>query len=105
MLLRSPLMTTVPDGTAVVEALPRKGFVPPCHGRAAAACPGATTLDPWGLNLRRFARLPSRVLAVSSALFIGAVGAIALASPAQATFSRISADVECGPQPGTATIE
>lgn len=46
--------------------------------------------------MRRFARLPSRILAVSAATFIGALGAVALtAAPASATTAELTSTVEC----------
>jgi hypothetical protein len=45
--------------------------------------------------LRRFARLPSRILAVSAATFIGAIGAVAFAGPASATTADLASTVEC----------
>jgi hypothetical protein len=46
--------------------------------------------------LRRFARLPSRILAVSAATFIGALGAVALtAAPASAHTAELTSTAEC----------
>jgi hypothetical protein len=55
--------------------------------------------------LRRFARLPSRILAVSAATFIGAIGAVALtAAPASAHTATLTYDAVCGKTEGTADI-
>jgi hypothetical protein len=46
--------------------------------------------------LRRFARLPRRILAISAATFIGALGAVAIAAtPASAHTSSLTSTVEC----------
>ncbi|GAA0909056.1 hypothetical protein [Virgisporangium aurantiacum] len=46
--------------------------------------------------MRRFARLPSRILAVSAATFIGALGAVALtAAPASAHHATLVSTTEC----------
>jgi hypothetical protein len=46
--------------------------------------------------LRRFARLPSRILAVSAATFVGALGAVALtAAPASAHETALTSTSEC----------
>jgi hypothetical protein len=46
--------------------------------------------------LRRFARLPSRILAVSAATFVGALGAVALtAAPASAHSTTLTSKTEC----------
>ena len=37
-------------------------------------------------------------------MVLGAIGTVALASPASATYSRITYDVKCGPRTGTAVI-
>jgi hypothetical protein len=50
--------------------------------------------------LRRFAR----VLAVAGAMTLGALGTVALASPASATNSKITYDLKCGPEAGTASV-
>jgi hypothetical protein len=57
-----------------------------------------------GARLRRFARLPSRVLAVAGAMVLGAIGTVALASPASATGSPISYEVKCDSKPYTAKV-
>ncbi|GIJ65552.1 LPXTG cell wall anchor domain-containing protein [Virgisporangium ochraceum] len=55
--------------------------------------------------MRRFARLPSRILAVSAATFLGAVGAVAFsAAPASAHHATLTHDVVCGERPGTAVV-
>jgi hypothetical protein len=54
--------------------------------------------------LRRFARIPSRVLALAGAMALGTIGTLALASPASATFSKLTAEVKCGPTADTATV-
>lgn len=59
--------------------------------------------------MRRFARLPSRVIAVAGAMFLGAVGTIALAAPAQATPAppadvKVTHALACGPDADTALI-
>jgi LPXTG-motif cell wall-anchored protein len=55
--------------------------------------------------LRRFARLPSRILAISAATFLGALGAVAFAAaPASAHTAALKYDVVCGETPGTANI-
>ena len=53
-------------------------------------------LRPLGARLRRFARLPRRILAVSAATFIGALGAVALtAAPASASDAALVSTTEC----------
>lgn len=55
--------------------------------------------------MRRFARLPSRILAVSAATFIGALGAVAVAAaPASAHTATVKADAVCGPKAGTVVV-
>jgi hypothetical protein len=54
--------------------------------------------------LRRFARLPSRVLAVAGGIVLGAIGTVALASPASAHTAELSYELKCGPEAGTATV-
>jgi hypothetical protein len=55
--------------------------------------------------LRRFTRLPRRILAISAATFIGAVGAVALgAAPASAHHVILTGDTVCGDAAGTAVI-
>jgi LPXTG-motif cell wall-anchored protein len=55
--------------------------------------------------LRRFTRLPRRILAVSAATFIGAVGAVALgAAPASAHEVTLTGNAVCGPTAGTAVV-
>ena len=58
-----------------------------------------------GARLRRFARLPSRILAVSAATFLGAVGAVAFAAaPASAHHVTLTGEAVCGPEAGTAVV-
>jgi hypothetical protein len=66
--------------------------------------PGGTHNRTWGLALRRFARLPSRVLAFAGAIALGAIGAVALAAPASAHTAQLSYELKCGPEAGTATV-
>lgn len=56
--------------------------------------------------MRRFARLPSRILAVSAATFIGALGAVALtAAPASAHTAELTSTTECvAGKPNTAKV-
>jgi len=55
--------------------------------------------------LRRFARLPSRILAVSAATFLGALGAVALtAAPASAHTATVTHEIVCGEKAGTAVV-
>lgn len=55
--------------------------------------------------MRRFARLPSRILAVSAATFLGAVGAVAFAAaPASAHTAALTYDAVCGAAPDTVDI-
>ncbi len=55
--------------------------------------------------MRRFARLPGRILAISAATFIGALGAVALtAAPASAHTAELKYEVVCGATPGTVDI-
>lgn len=55
--------------------------------------------------MRRFARLPSRILAISAATFLGAVGAVAFAAaPAGAHTATVTSDIVCGPKAGTAVV-
>jgi len=58
----------------------------------------------WGLDLRRFARLPSRVLAVAGGIVLAAIGTVTLASPASAHTAELSYQLKCGPEAGTATV-
>lgn len=55
--------------------------------------------------MRRFARLPSRILAISAATFLGAVGAVAFtAAPASAHTATVTHDIVCGEKAGTAVV-
>jgi hypothetical protein len=54
--------------------------------------------------LRRFSKLPRRLLALAGATFVGAVGAVAFAAPASAHYPIVTYKVECGPTPTTAII-
>jgi hypothetical protein len=54
--------------------------------------------------LRRFARLPSRVLAVAGGIVLAAIGTVTLASPASAHTAELSYQLKCGPEAGTATV-
>src|SRR3954463_1409247 len=105
MLLRSPTRQSVPGGSESVEALPRKEFCASLRRLGRCCVPGnAYKLEPWGLDLRRFARLPSRVLAVAGGIVLGAIGTVALASPASAHTAELSYQLKCGPEAGTATV-
>jgi hypothetical protein len=45
-----------------------------------------------------------RILAVAGAMFLGAVGTLALASPASAHSATLTYALKCGPEAGTATV-
>lgn len=105
MLLRSSIETPVPDGARFQSCLTPQRFLDnPCRiGLPRRAHRQA--IETLGARLRRFARLPSRILAVSAATFIGALGAVALtAAPASAHTATVTSDIVCGEKPGTAVV-